>query len=221
MNSPLSVNSQIIVDEDNYHMNLQALNLAVRQTGPDREQICFPIRLNIPRLNKGICRRLSVPFMGDEYYGVRICVNMWLWRSGPGNNLAQQPQQQQIPEELNEIKNQIICPIREIRLWRNGQQIYSCQEFRIGDDGFCGSGVVLGSGKLVSVMYEPVSPFPLINRLRERYDDYVLDVEFKSQQELEKIDDNDKNEKPNITLRTATANLLTRVYSTDVRRDRF
>lgn len=215
MNPPLSGNSQIIVDEDNYHINLQSLNLAVQRTGQDREQICFPIRLNIPRLNKGICRRLSVPFMGDEYYGVRIYVNMWLWRPGQGNNLAQP--RQQPPEEIDEIKKQIVCPIREIRLWRNSLVVYSCQEFRIGDDGFGGLGVVLGPGKLVSVMFEPVSPFPLINRLRDRYDDYVLDVEFKNQQEA---NENEK-EKPNITLRTATAQLLTRVYSTDTRREKF
>ena len=215
MNSPLSGNSLIIVDEDNYHINLQALNLAVLLTGPDREQVNFPIRLDIPRLNMSICRRLSVPFIGDEYYDVRICINMWLWRPGPGNNLAQP--QKLTPENQDEIKNQIVCPIREIRLWRNGQMVYSCPEFRIGDDGFGGLGVVLGPGKLVSVMFEPVSKFPLINRLRDRYDDYVLDVEFKNQQEAT---ENEK-EKPNITLRTATAQLLTRVYSTDTRREKF
>jgi hypothetical protein len=218
----MSGNSQIIVDEDNYHINLQSLNLAIQNTGPDREQICFPIRLNIPRLNKGICRRLAIPFMGDEYYGVRICVNMWLWRSGPGNNLAQQPNQNLTHEELDEIKKQIVCPILEIRLWRNGEMVYSCREFRIGDDGFGGYGVVLGPGKLVSIMFEPVSEIPLINRLRERYDDYVLDVEFKSQQEAEnKKMEKAQKEKPNITLRTATAQLLTRVYSNDIRRDKF
>lgn len=214
MNSQMSGNSQIIVDEDNYHINLQSLNLAIQNTGPDREQICFPIRLNIPRLNKGICRRLAIPFMGDEYYGVRICVNMWLWRNGQGNNLAPQPSQELIPL--------ITCPIREIRLWRNGTVVYSCQEFRIGDDGFGGSGVVLGPGKLVSIMFEPVSEIPLINRLRDRYDDYVLDLEFKSQLEPEnrRMEEAQKV-KPNITLRTATAQLLTRVYSIDARREKF
>ena len=199
----------IIIDDDNYLKNTVALNLAIRNTGHEREQICFPIRLNIPRLNWGICRRLAIPFMGDEYYGVRICVNMWLWRDSDINNLAPQPSQELIPL--------ITCPIREIRLWRNGQMVYSCREFRVGDDGFGGSGVVLGSGKLVSVMFEPISGIPLINRLREIYDDYVLDVEFKNQQEA---NENEK-EKPNITLRTATAQLLTRVYSTDTRREKF
>ncbi len=200
--------NQIIVDEDNYHMNSQALNLAVLQCGPDRDSVDFPIRLDIPRLNMGICRKLAIPFMGDEYIGLRICVNMWVWReigSSPGTGNQSQ-------DNLAELIN---CPIREIRLWKNGQQIYSCQEFSIGDDGFGGPGIVLGPGKLISVMFAPLLDMPIINRLHNRYDDYVLDVEFKNKPEFE------NGEKPNITLKLATAQLLTRVYSNDVRRVRF
>jgi len=207
-----------IIDNEYYKQNSAALNLAVLQTSPDREQVEFPIRLDIPRLNWGICRRLVIPFMGDEYYDVRICVNMWLWRDET-INLAHQS----ITEPISCL---IPCPIREIRLWRNGQMIYSCCEFRVGDDGLGGPGVVLGSGKLISVMFEPISdiPMPIINRLRDRYDDYILDVEFKNQQELAITDDSEKDQaKTNskITLRTATVNLLARVYSTDSRRDKF
>jgi hypothetical protein len=208
----------VIVDNEYYTKNAQALNLAVRQTDSVHEQVEFPIQLDIPRVNWGVCHRLCVPFMGDEYYGLRICVKLWLWRDTNGlDNLA--------PAEIGAM---IPCPIREIRLWRNGHQIYSCQEFRIGDDGFGGSGVVLGSGKLVTVMFEPISemPMPIINRLRERYDDYVLDVEFGAQPGTENklttgMEKHMKTEKPKITLRTATANLLTRVYSIDVRRNMF
>ncbi len=194
--------TQIIVDEDNYHMNSQALNLAVRQCDPDRNSIDFPIKLDIPRLNMGICRRLAVPFMGDEYIGLRICVNMWVWREV----------QQATQDELVEL---ITCPIREIRLWKNNTQIYSYKEFRICDDGFGGPGVVLGPGKLISVMFTPLLDMPIINRIHDRYDDYVLDVEFKIKPEFE------NGEKPNFTLKLATAQLITRVYSNDIRRDRF
>jgi len=104
--------------------------------------------------------------------------------------------------------------------------VYSCHEFQIGDDGFGGPGVVLGSGKLISVMFEPISdtPMPIINRLRDRYDDYVLDVEFKSHPELEEMDAREKEQgktKPKITLRSAAVNLLTRVYSADARCGKF
>lgn len=208
---PQQQQQQVIIDTEYYTKNSRALNLAVRQTGPLKTQVEFPIQLDIPRVNWGVCRRLSIPFMGDEYYGVRICVKLWLWRdTNVLDNLAPAPSKegQMIP-----------CPIREIRLWRNGQQIYSCQEFRIGDDGFGGPGVVLGQGKLVTIMFEPDSemPMPIINRLRERYDDYVLDVEFGGQQELVETE----NKKPKITLRTAAAHLLTRVYSIDIRREKF
>jgi len=209
---------QVIVDKEYYTKNAQALNLAVLQTSPLKTQVEFPIQLDIPRVNWGVCRRLCVPFMGDGYYGVRICVKLWLWDDTNGlGNLALAPSKE---------GPMIPCPIREIRLWRNGQQIYSCQEFRIGDDGFGGPGVVLGQGKLVTVMFEPVCdmpiPMPIINRLRERYDDYVLDVEFGGQPESEKKQTTGtKTENTKITLRTAVAHLLTRVYSTDVRRDKF
>jgi hypothetical protein len=193
--------NQIIVDEDNYHMNSQALNLAVLQCGPNRDNLDFPIRLDIPRLNMGICRKLAVPFMGDEYIGVQICVNMWVWRElRPAT-----------PDELTEL---ITCPIREIKLWKNGNQIYSCKEFRICDDGFGGPGIVLGPGKLISVIFAPCLDMPIINRLHDRYDDYVLDVEFKIKTELE------NGEKPNFTLKLATAQLLTRVYSNERRREK-
>ena len=63
---------------------------------------------------------------------------------------------------------------------------------------------------------------PIINILRERYDDYVLDVEFVGQPETEKKQTTGiKTENTKITLRTAAAQFLTRVYSTDARRDRF
>ena len=63
---------------------------------------------------------------------------------------------------------------------------------------------------------------PIINILRERYDDYVLDVEFVGQPEFEKKQTTGiKTENTKITLRTAAAQFLTRVYSTDARRDRF
>ena len=207
---------QVIVDNEYYTKNSAALNLAVLQTEPLKTQVEFPIQLDIPRVNWGVCRRLSIPFMGDEYYGVRICVKLWLWRGTNGlDNLAPAPVQ---------VGALISCPIREIRLWRNGTKIYSCREFRIGDDGFGEPGVVLGQGKLTTVMFEPVSetPMPIINRLRERYDDYVLDVEFVGQPESEKKQTTGiEKEKPKITLRTAAAHFLTRVYSTDARRDRF
>jgi hypothetical protein len=203
----------VIVDNEYYTKNSQALNLAVQQTGPSRQQVEFPIQLDIHRMNWGICRRLCVPFMGDEYYGLRICCKLWLWHADGNDNLA--PAHKQIAQ-------MIPCPIREIRLRRNGQQIYSCQEFRIGNDGFGGPGVVLGQGKLVSVMFEPVSQMPLVNKLRERYDDYVLDVEFGRQQGVDnKHTTGIKTENTKITLRTAAAHLLTRVYSTDVRRNKF
>lgn len=196
--------NQIIVDEDNYHLNSQAYNLAALQCGSNKNSVDFPIRLDIPRLNMGICRKLAVPFIGDEYIGLRICVNMWLWHpTNPGLIETQSP------AEL------ITCPIREIRLWKNGLQIYSCNEFRIGDDGFGGPGIVLGSGKLISVMFAPLLDMPIINRIQDRYDDYVLDVEFKIKPEFE------NGEKPNFTLKLATAQLITRVYSNDIRRDRF
>lgn len=194
--------NQIIVDEDNYHLNSQALNLAVLQCGPNRDSIDFPIRLDIPRLNMGICRKLAVPFMGDEYIGLRICVNMWLWR-------------QVVSDSQTDLTQLITCPIREIRLWKNGNQIYSCNEFRISDDGFGSPGVVLGPGKLISVMFAPILNMPIINRIHDRYDDYILDVKFKIKPEFE------NEEKPNITLKLATAQLLTRVYSNDIRRGRF
>lgn len=213
MNTPQKIildQARVIVDEENYIKNSRTQTLAISQVGLDNPQIDFPIWLDIPRLNWGISRSLSIPFMGDEYLGVRICVNMWIWPPESSTSIL-------AVEDIQKrwADNQLVCPIQEIRLWRNKELIYSCCEFQIGDDGFGGQGVVLGSGKLVSIIFSPVSPMPLIDWLGDRYSDYVLDAEFVSQPDFE------KKGKTKITLRTARVQLLSRVYSNDVRRDRF
>jgi hypothetical protein len=215
LSMPLSIQHPLVMNDDDYTKNTTAFNLAIRQTNQYYPQIEFPIQLDIPRVNWGILRRLSIPFMGDEYYDLRICVNMWLWHNEDQVNLVHQTDQ--------DLAGLITCPIHEIRLCRNGTQIYSCHEFRIRDDGLGGPGVVLGAGKLIKALFEPVMPIPLINRLHDRYDDYVLDVEFKGQQfvEFSKTELTEKKEKPKITLRTSNLQLLTRVYSLDIRRDKF
>jgi hypothetical protein len=209
---PILDQSRVIVDDEYYPRNSRAQILAICQAGLDRPQIDFPIWLDIPRLNWGISRSLSIPLLGDEYLGVSICVNMWIWPPESSTSIL-------AVEDIRKLwaDGLLVCPIQEIRLWRNKELIYSCDKFRIPEnDGFGGQGVVLGSGKLVSIIFTPVCPLPIINWLSdERYNDYVLDVEFVSQPDFE------KKGKTKITLRTARVQLLSRVYSNDIRRYRF
>ncbi len=209
---PILDQSIVIVDKEYYPRNSRAQTLAIYQAGVDIPKIEFPILLDIPRLNWGISRSLSIPLMGDEYLGVSICVNMWIWPPESTPSILS-------VEDIRKLwaNGLLVCPIQEIKLWRNKQLIYSCDKFRIPEnDGFGGQGVVLGSGKLVSVIFAPVLQMPSINWLsEERYQDYVLDVEFVSQPDFE------KKGKTKITLKTARVQLQSRVYSNDIRSDRF
>ena len=114
--------------------------------------------------------------------GVSICVNMWIWPQESSTSIL-------AVEDIRKLwaDGLLVCPIQEIRLWRNRELIYSCDKFRVPEnDGFGGQGVVLGCGKLVSIIFTPVAPIPLIDWLGDRYSDYVLDAEFISQHDFEK-----------------------------------